>query len=201
MADSYTINLPAGDYGMIHNSSINITTGGTSIGGYYISDQGNYRTKEEFYMALAHQIQTAWMTMDPTKCLEMRNVITKEVREALEMELVVVDGPLGPVYRVKPEAFKRIADVIDLLVNRIILSHVQELLTMKAGELLKTSGLQKPSNPSDLPTPIAPDSQKDGTGFVWKIVAPQQQPSAPQHTYYYSMNSNGIGDTAVSSSQ
>ena len=199
--------MPAGDFPMTASINTNqfygYSTGGTGSGNYIITNPGPvFNTKQEYYDALAREVEKLWVNFDQTKCKDLREVVTAECKKILNENLTLTEGPLGPVYRLKPEAHKRVAEYLDKLVNELLLNHVMEMLKAKAEELKKIAEECKSATPSDQPKPTVPSQIPSPQGqFVWvpagQMVDPNSVYPMNREIHYggqYTTTGGGGGD-------
>lgn len=169
-------------------------TGTLNTNEVYIHPGPVYNSKEQYYEALAKEVEHIWTHFDKDKCSDLQDTISKECKKILDENLSLMEGPLGPVYRLKPEAAAKIAAYLGKLVNDLLLTRVMDLLKDKAEELKKIAQEGKSSSPSDQSKPIAPlkpkVSQEQLGQYVW---VPAGQMIAPPPQYHQTIS--GISGT------
>lgn len=147
------------NYGYYYNTNGTTTTGSNTIRIQGIHGP-TYNTKQEYYEALASAVKDIAQQLDSQGAQELQIFLKEQLSGLLAEVMIVVEGPLGPTYRIKPNGMAHIYARLEMLVNKIILDRVTVLLRKKAGELQKLGTPSESSTPVDQPTPTTLLSEK-----------------------------------------
>jgi hypothetical protein len=129
---------------------------GTTSGSIQLNNPHTYNTKEEYYNAISYAVINALGDIPMDQKMELNASIQQHVANMLREVMVLVDGPFGPVYRVKPEGFAHILTGIQTIVTHLLAEKVIPALKRQAEELKKTAGLGESPTHVGQPIPTAP---------------------------------------------